>query len=87
MTTFFLRFRRPDIPDACTGEVTIAAGGGGRPGERRPLGCGAESTCPYAAYEALAKMSNDGKICARTKQDYRDDKLFFAYRKAAATAD
>merc|ERR1719230_1683343 len=47
------------------------------------LGYGADGICPYVAYEALAKMSDDGQIYARAKQDYTDDELFFSYRKAA----
>jgi hypothetical protein len=48
------------------------------------LGYGADGICPYVAYEALAKMSDDGQIYARAKQDYVDEELFFAYRKSAA---
>ena len=48
------------------------------------LGFGADGVCPYMAYEAIAKMNNDGLVQARAGQDFGDEELFASYRKAAA---
>ena len=48
------------------------------------LGFGSDGVCPYMAYEALAKMSADGQVLARAKEEFTDEELFYNYRKSAA---
>ncbi len=46
------------------------------------LGFGADGICPWVAYEAIAKMNNDGLMEAKAKQSFSDLELFRTYRKS-----
>ena len=48
------------------------------------LGFGADGVCPYIAYEALARMNENGTVFSRSNQAFSNEELFYSYRKAAA---
>jgi glutamate synthase (NADH) len=48
------------------------------------LGFGVDGVCPYLAYEAIAKLNADGIISSRSAREFKNEELFYAYRKSAA---
>ncbi|CAN0021904.1 unnamed protein product [Choristocarpus tenellus] len=48
------------------------------------IGYGADGVCPYVAYEAIAKMNDEGLVSAKAKEEYSNEELFSSYRKSVA---